>query len=350
MASNYGNTTDSVPNASVSDSLPRNDNDGDDWEVKLTDPSYYSEQVWVMVVYGFVAVWGTMGNSVVMATILRNKFLRTNTNYFILSLAFADLMACVILFPVKVFPIQYVPPGIGGELLCRVIISEFPMWTSVVSSGFHLGAITIERYIAIIHPYKYVHFTKTKAVVCIICLWSLTLICEPYLIYIYTYKDGHCTTITTEVARRYTQVSAIFLFLLSYVTPIIIMLIGYSSIFKTLKTEERTINSLSGANIEMEREKLKARKNIIKMLLIVVTTYFLCLTPNQILWFSFNAGLTIDFNSAYYNITVMLTFANSCMNPVIYAIRNRRFRIGMKSLFCKGSQVGDAETTLDTGT
>ncbi|XP_077998801.1 galanin receptor 2b-like [Glandiceps talaboti] len=339
MAANYSmNETTATSNTSVP--FVTTQISDDEWV--LTDPTFFTEQFWVKITYGFVSIWGIVGNSTVMATILRNAFLRTNTNYFIISLAFADLMACVILLPVKVFPITYVPAGIGGEFLCRIIISEFPMWTSVVSSGFHLGAITIERYIAIVYPFKYYLFTKTRAIACIIGLWSLTLICEPYLIYIYTYSDGHCKTLGTETAIRYTQVSAIFIFFLSYVGPIFIMLLGYSSIFKTLKTEERNLNASAGPNLEAEREKLLARKNVIKMLCIVVATYFLCLTPNQIIWFGFNVGLVVDFNSAYYNVTVMLTFANSCMNPVIYAIRNRRFRKGLKILFMKGgSEVGD---------
>ncbi|XP_006815241.1 galanin receptor type 2-like [Saccoglossus kowalevskii] len=316
----------------------------DDW--KLLDPAFFHEQSWVRFVYGFISIMGAIGNAAVMVTILKSRFLRTNTYYFILSLAFADFMCCVISLAIKVFPIVHVPPGFAGELLCRIIISEFLLWTSVVCSGFHLGAVTIERYLAIVKPFIYVNYTKKTAVICIICLWSLTLICEPYLIYIYTYENGHCTTIHTERARRYTQISAIMIFFLSYVTPIVIMIIGYGSIFHTLKIEERAMLATSGPQKELEREKLTARKNVIKMLMIVVTTYFMCLTPNQIVWFGFNVGLTVDFNSAYYNITVMATFANSCMNPIIYTIRNKRFRNDLKALICrKTNQIDNSSFT-----
>ncbi|XP_070560784.1 neuropeptides capa receptor-like [Ptychodera flava] len=331
MASNDSDTT-GIPNSTILASVEPTGNEP--WLPKLTDHVLFSEQVWVKFIYGSVAVTGIVGNSVVIATILKNRFLKINTYYFILSLALADVMACVTLIPVKVFPMSYVPSGFGGEILCRLVVSEVLMWSSVASSGFHLGAIALEKYIAIVHPYKYINVTRKRTLICIFTLWSLAIASETYLAFIYEYDDAHCIIGLTNTKRMYVKISAIAQFFFFFLAPTSLMFFSYVKMFRALNVEDQIIRSTTGPSYEMEREKFIARKNVVKMLATVVVTFFCCHLANQVYWFGYNVGLAVDLAGVPYNITVMLSFANSCMNPFIYAIKYRKFRDGMRYLFC----------------
>ncbi|XP_070576348.1 D(3) dopamine receptor-like [Ptychodera flava] len=80
--------------------------------------------------------------------------------------------------------------------------------------------------------------------------------------------------------------------------------------------------------------QVRARKQILHMLCVVMVTFVISWVPNQILFLSYNLGANVDFTKWYYHATVMLAFANSCMNPFIYTFKNKIFRVGLRDLLC----------------
>ena len=84
----------------------------------------------------------------------------------------------------------------------------------------------------------------------------------------------------------------------------------------------------------MAESLLRARRNTFKTFLIVFVTFLICWTPNQIIYFSFNLGMPLQFTEWYYLLSVAMVASNSCVNPVIYALKYRQFRKGLRGMFC----------------
>ena len=104
-----------------------------------------------------------------------------------------------------------------------------------------------------------------------------------------------------------------------------------------------SILCLIGHSVHASRTNTESRKmwqvhaaqELSKTLLLVTILYTVCWTPNQLLFLVFNCGPNdvVDFQSVYYHITVVLSVANSCLNPIIYTIQNRPFRRGIQKVF-----------------
>ena len=84
----------------------------------------------------------------------------------------------------------------------------------------------------------------------------------------------------------------------------------------------------------------RARKNIIKSLLIVTITFAICWTPNQIIYLVSNLGGYVDFSGVLYDISVVMAFCNMCCNPFIYTFQYRKFQKGVMKLFSRGVSFG----------
>ena len=75
-----------------------------------------------------------------------------------------------------------------------------------------------------------------------------------------------------------------------------------------------------------------ARRNTIKTLLIVGCCFIICWTQNQVIYFMFNIGYPVDWNSAYFQFTVLMVFLNTTVNPFVYLFNYKDYQIALKQL------------------
>lgn len=83
---------------------------------------------------------------------------------------------------------------------------------------------------------------------------------------------------------------------------------------------------------------LRARRGVIRMLIVVVLTFALCNLPYHArkmwqYWSSDYDGGS-DFSSIFTPVTFLITYFNSGINPILYAFMSRNFRKGMRELLC----------------
>ena len=82
----------------------------------------------------------------------------------------------------------------------------------------------------------------------------------------------------------------------------------------------------------LETQNEKAKKNVAKTLAIVTACYFICWMPSKIYLILNVTGVASTY-SAIYGFTVILTFINCCINPMIYIGKYDAFRTGLSLLF-----------------
>ena len=76
-----------------------------------------------------------------------------------------------------------------------------------------------------------------------------------------------------------------------------------------------------------------ARRNTIKTLLIVGLCFIICWSQNQILYFMYNCGYSTNFNTPYFQSTILMVFLNCTVNPFIYLIKYKDYQIAFKKFF-----------------
>lgn len=118
---------------------------------------------------GVVEAFSLLGNAIIVYIIVTRKNLHTNTNWFLLSLAISDLGVPLFIIPSHLLCTETrVPCNIGVS----TALYNFILFASVLN----LCACTTERYIAIIHPFKYIHLVCQKRVLTVLSLvWLLPL-------------------------------------------------------------------------------------------------------------------------------------------------------------------------------
>ncbi|XP_071789890.1 kappa-type opioid receptor-like [Asterias amurensis] len=296
------------------------------------------------VVYGIVAFLGIVGNSIVCYVFLRRSSPHSRCSYFIFHLAVADLMACLLALPYHLLPLNVTfhdDNGVVGELVCRVLLSKYPMWVCISVSVNTLIVLTVERYFAVVHPLKYsVIFKRVRSRRLTICCWTLGIAGCGYFLFIYGLsKDGQCVKHTFTPPLK--QLVGVCVFLSFFIVPLLTMLGAHLQMIKTLQNQAKTFAKQAlenegppqiGKTDKGKWQTKKARK-IQRLFFVVFLTYTVCWAPNQIIFLIYSVGGTIDFSSWYYHWSVAIVLANSGINPFIYAVGSKRFRNGFTKMF-----------------
>ncbi len=114
-----------------------------------------------------IALLSTVGNLLVCVAVGLNRKLQTVTNYFLVSLAVADICVGSLAIPCAILTDLGIPQH--NLYLCLLMLSVLIMLTQ--SSIFSLLAIAIERYIAIFMPFQYHRLMTARNAVLVLYLY-----------------------------------------------------------------------------------------------------------------------------------------------------------------------------------
>ena len=299
-----------------------------------------------------VGIVGILGNGLVITVICRVHFMHTLTNGFICHQAIIDLLGSLLLLLQTNIPVPVpVPETLAGELLCRIWIGDAMLWLMFVTSTFSLLALTIERYVAIVYPFRFnTMFSHKSAAAIVVAVWLIGISLKSYSFIIYTVVDGKCKF--KPVAGS--SVMGPLLVVTQYFVPSAIMLFSYTHIAVTLKRGAEKVAPLTtnrrGATgtasgqqqpqvaNEQQESLLRARRNTFKTLVIVFATFLVCWTPSQVTFFLFNMRwITIDFTGPFMVFNTTMVASNCCINPIIYSFKYKQFRKALNKMI--GRQV-----------
>lgn len=138
----------------------------------LTSPDFLP----VFVAYFSIFLVGVLGNSLTCAVILRYRVMQTPTNYYLLSLAISDLLVLLLGMPLELYEMWQNYPFLLGEGGCyfRTFLFETVCFASILN----VTALSVERYVAVVHPLKVKHMTTRAHVKKVIfMLWVLSMLC-----------------------------------------------------------------------------------------------------------------------------------------------------------------------------
>ncbi|KAF6207109.1 hypothetical protein GE061_018348 [Apolygus lucorum] len=108
-----------------------------------------------------VALVAVVGNTLVIIAFKRERRLRRLTNYYIVSLAVADLLVGLLGIPCAILTKMELPKQLYP---CLFTLSLLIVLCTI--SIFSLVAVSIDRYWAILYPMGYARNVSTKKAIC----------------------------------------------------------------------------------------------------------------------------------------------------------------------------------------
>lgn len=277
------------------------------------------------------------GNILVITSVLLNRRLQTRTSAFITSLAISDLLIALLVVPLIIISNVFGPnmPYDQGMEYCHATISVAV--SLMFNAVANLGAVSLDRYLAIIKPLRYKVIMRRRVMTAIITsIWVFSSFFGfvPYMGWrevVRTSKGIFCQ-VSLNLKREYIVTICVLA-----TFPSIFMLIAYYKIFRTARMHANRItaamNSLmvnhsdTGVSISTLIKETKATK----MVALVLGSFLVFWTPLFVI-------MIIDIikenfvNSYIYAGAVMFATLNSALNPAIYAAMNKEFRGTFMSL------------------
>ncbi|XP_065360714.1 pyrokinin-1 receptor [Calliphora vicina] len=126
------------------------------------------------IIYVLIFITGVIGNISTCIVIKKNRSMHTATNYYLFSLAISDFLLLLSSVPQEIYSTWRKYPYVFGEYFCvgRGILAE----TSANATVLTITAFTVERYVAICHPFLGQAISKlSRAIRIIILIWLLSI-------------------------------------------------------------------------------------------------------------------------------------------------------------------------------
>ena len=293
-----------------------------------------SERIVVPVIFSIIVLLGCFGNGLVITVVFKNKsFFRNTTNIFIVNLAVADLMFLIFCVPFHAV-IHTSPEWPFGECMCKVV--HLVQYASMAASILTLVAMALDRYLAVVYPLKTKHLRTPKtALMVILFIWILSIVIALpwpvfYTVKVYRNIAPRPIAICADnwgAYRKQRSLYFLLLFLVTYAIPLVAI-----TVLSILMVRQLWI--LPEPDCPRLGSSLKAKRKVTFLVIFVIAVFFICWLPSHVIWVWTNFfRKTWRRNYTFYYMRILahvFSYANSSMNPVIYAFLSKNFRRGFR--------------------
>ncbi|XP_059195891.1 C-C chemokine receptor type 1-like [Centropristis striata] len=273
--------------------------------------------VFLPTIYSLVFVLGFIGNGLVVCVLLKHRNQTNLTDICLFNLAVADLLF-VFTLP---FYSHYlvVDQWTFGDFMCRFVSGSHT--TGFFSSTFFMVAMTLDRYMVILHTRAVARYrTPMAAITLSVIVWMLSLcVSLPTLIFtkVTNESSGQACGYVPE-NKAWLLYNMFSINILGLLIPLLVMICCYSMIIPVLM-------------------KLRSAKKhrVVKMIICIVVAFFLFWTPYNISLFliflksegKLESNCSMEHNlKLSATVTETIAYTHCCLNPIIYAFVGHKFK------------------------
>ncbi|KAL4706616.1 hypothetical protein ACJJTC_009028 [Scirpophaga incertulas] len=296
-------------------------------------------QICVYFFYSAIFIVALLGNGLVCFVVNTTPKMKTVTNYFIVNLAVGDIFMTLFCVPFSFVPMLVLRYWPFGEVMCKVV--NYSQAVSVLVSAYTLLAISIDRYIVIMHPLK-PRLERSAAKMIVTAVWIGALataapipivsqLQRPSLWHEVCHADI-CTEQWSNAKQSEQYTCA--LLALQFALPLSALICTYMKIAHVVWGGRTPGEAETLRDTRMQSSKRK----MIKMMVTVVAVFIICWLPlnvfivlwtmheNDEQWAAWPGMPYVWFASHW------LAMSHSCYNPIIYCYMNTKYRRGFKEV------------------
>ena len=281
------------------------------------------------VIFSVRVIWSILaigGNGLTIFAIVKFSFLQSSTNYLLASLAVADLISGLLTPGVILHHMLVNRPSFVPVCLVEKTFSAISIRGNILCTFW----ITIDRFFYIAYPLRYpLWMTDIKAFILIGFTWGYILVETSLMMYFTGNVEigGICKVATIFPYRIYHGY-----FFPQMLICFLVMILCYIGIGMITYKHNRAIAALHQPFETLENSIFQKQKKIAKMFCIVLVTYFLSYVPQYGLSVLIQKKATV-LSLGMEKITTVIFYANSFLNPFIYAWKSKDFKKAFKKIF-----------------
>lgn len=300
------------------------------------EPLFPDELVTIVSIYEVVVIiFCLVGYALVVFAMVLNVKLRSNCNYFILSMGLADCLIATVVIPVS-----------QGQLLQTfyyhsVEACEFVgniNFIAITAVALNLCAVTLERFFAIVFPFRYEMYLTSKTALSIIAgIWVYALVVG--LLPQMGWSTSRATVDAHGACKRPLEKSyMIFNTVVHFCLPALLIVVTNILIYRIASKQAKRIyrtrmastvnrSSMSSRKGSTALEMFRINYRAAKRISIIAGAYLVCWLPQMTLLL---AGLKIGFTSippVAFLVTLPLQYTSSAINPCIFCLLHKEIRL-----------------------
>lgn len=235
---NNSNTTD--------DSFIVIDGSGNETQTTTAEPDFVeyieslsNEKIGLLAFLFLFSFATVFGNSLVILSVIRERSLHTQTNYFITSLAVADCFVGLCIMPFSALYEVFLNTWFFGEDWCDIWRSLDVLFST--ASILNLCVISLDRYWAITDPFSYpMRMTRARSAFLIACVWiASSTISFPAISFWRASRKGEMPkfkcTFTEDLGYL------VFSSTISFYLPLLVMVFTYCRIYRAAVIQTRSL-------------------------------------------------------------------------------------------------------------
>ncbi|XP_034075339.1 somatostatin receptor type 5 [Gymnodraco acuticeps] len=286
--------------------------------------------VLIPLIYIIVCVIGLGGNTLVIHIVLHYSKIQSVTNIYIVNLAIADELFMLGLPFLAVQNTLHSWPF--GSFMCRLVmtVDSINQFTSI----FCLTVMSIDRYLAVVHPIRSSKWRRPRVAKMVNgTVWALSfLVVMPVVIFANIQKGGGtCNIDWPEPANIWSAAFIIYTFTIGFFCPLLIICLCYLLIVFKIRSSGKKVLATS-------TKRRKSERKVTRMVVIVVAVFVFCWLP----FYGLNiinllVSLPPEYHGLYYFV-VVLGYANSCANPIVYGFLSDNFKRGFRKSLCRSTR------------
>ena len=254
-------------------------------------------EIWVCALGWFASILTIIGNGFVIFLVSSKRHLRSKTNAFIVSLAVADFLVGMHVFP-SIFFLDVI--GLSDQGLYIILLRL--RWLFQDASVLSMCSLVLDRYLAVVKPLKYLTFMTSRRVIQLIFFsWGISvavILLQSFLL----------VKLNAYVLYSSFKVLVIVIF---FIFPCMLIIFCFASMLRVIYRQNgaaRALGKQVPSNNRREKSALIMMSIVVVLFLVYCGVYVRCLIT---FWTSHC--------SEYNKSIVIIVILNSAANPLAYA-------------------------------